>query len=137
MSVVRSYGGVAVRTFNLSRQVRLGVEAVSIATLRCDHLEPFAPSRLPVGVKINSPPPTRTLRDAPATTSSVGERRTTPLLVQSMIEATWANVVEHAADPPGYWGSRGRGFESRRPDIRKGQLGWPFLLIAIDLVIVG
>jgi hypothetical protein len=33
-----------------------------------------------------------------------------------MLEATWANVREHAAGPPDYWGSRGRGFKSRRPD---------------------
>jgi len=33
-----------------------------------------------------------------------------------MLEATWANMPEHAAGPPDYWGSRGRGFKSRRPD---------------------
>ena len=40
----------------------------------------------------------------------------TPLLCRVGWSATWANVVEHAADPPGYWGSRGREFKSRRPD---------------------
>src|SRR5262245_47262477 len=30
--------------------------------------------------------------------------------------ATWANVREHAVDRLDYWGSRGRGFKSRRPD---------------------
>ena len=40
----------------------------------------------------------------------------TPLLGRVGWSATWANVVEHAADPPGYWGSRGREFKSRRPD---------------------
>ena len=33
-----------------------------------------------------------------------------------MLVVTWANVVEHGADPHDYWGSRGRGFKSRRPD---------------------
>jgi hypothetical protein len=33
-----------------------------------------------------------------------------------MLAPTWANVLEHAAGPPDYWGSRGRGFKSRRPD---------------------
>jgi len=34
-----------------------------------------------------------------------------------MLSATWANVVEHAADPhDNPLGSRGRGFKSRRPD---------------------
>ena len=32
------------------------------------------------------------------------------------------------------WGSRGRRFESGRPDIVKGQLSWPFLFISIDVL---
>ena len=44
----------------------------------------------------------------------IGE--TTPLLTRFTLEATWANVCEHAAGPLDYWGSRGRGFKSRRPD---------------------
>jgi len=41
---------------------------------------------------------------------------TTPLLGRYMLPATWANVREHAAGPLDYWGSRGRRFESGRPD---------------------
>jgi hypothetical protein len=41
---------------------------------------------------------------------------TTPLLGRFMLSSTRANVPEHAAGPPDYWGSRGRGFKSRRPD---------------------
>jgi hypothetical protein len=44
---------------------------------------------------------------------------TTPLPGWFMLSATWSDVREHAAGPPDYWGSRGRGFESRRPDIDK------------------
>jgi hypothetical protein len=40
----------------------------------------------------------------------------TPLLGWFMLQTTWTNVREHAAGQPNYWGSRGRGFESRRPD---------------------
>ena len=45
-----------------------------------------------------------------------------------MLEATWANVREHAADRPDYWGSRGRGFKSRRPD-KNTQVRAGFLVI--------
>ena len=38
------------------------------------------------------------------------------ILGDFMLVATWANMLEHAAGPPDYWGSRGRGFKSRRPD---------------------
>ena len=31
------------------------------------------------------------------------------------------------------WGSRGRGFKSRRPDVVKGQLSWPFVLSAVNV----
>ena len=41
----------------------------------------------------------------------------TPLLGRVGWWVTWENVGEHAAGAPGYWGSRGRGFKSRRPDI--------------------
>jgi hypothetical protein len=44
-----------------------------------------------------------------------GSGATTPLLGRFMLDATWANVGEHAAGPCNYWGSRGRGFKSRRP----------------------
>jgi hypothetical protein len=40
----------------------------------------------------------------------------TPLLGRFMLAVTWASMREHAADPLDYWGSRGRGFKSRRPD---------------------
>ncbi len=62
--------------------------------------------------------------------------RMTPLLGQFMLGATWANVREHAAGPPDYWGSRGRGFKSRRPDIVRGQLSWPFVLTTAYVLIV-
>ncbi|CCH17832.1 hypothetical protein MILUP08_42763 [Micromonospora lupini str. Lupac 08] len=45
-----------------------------------------------------------------------GSVATTPLLGWLILQATWANVLEHAAGPPDYWGSRGRRFESGRPD---------------------
>ncbi len=50
--------------------------------------------------------------------SSRARHRTcmTPLLGWVRLSATWANVVEHAAGPHDYWGSRGRGLKSRRPD---------------------
>jgi hypothetical protein len=41
---------------------------------------------------------------------------TTPLLARYTLHTTWTNVAEHAAPPSKSWGSRGRGFESRRPD---------------------
>jgi hypothetical protein len=44
---------------------------------------------------------------------------TTPLLGRFRLSATWTNVREHAAGPPDYWGSRGRRFESGRPDRQK------------------
>ena len=44
------------------------------------------------------------------------ESSTTPLLGRFMLQATWANVREHAAGPPDYWGARGRRFKSGRPD---------------------
>jgi hypothetical protein len=47
----------------------------------------------------------------------------TPLLGQPMLNATWANAPEHAADRLVYWGSRGRGFESRRPDSMRVSAG--------------
>ena len=57
-----------------------------------------------------------------------------PLPGRFMVAATWENVREHAAGPPDYWGSRGRGFKSRRPDGTKfEQLGGRFL---VRLVIV-
>jgi hypothetical protein len=40
----------------------------------------------------------------------------TPLLGGSILQTTWVNVREHAADPHDYWGSRGRRFRSGRPD---------------------
>jgi hypothetical protein len=40
----------------------------------------------------------------------------TPLLGQVMLTATSTNRPEHAADPHNDWGSKGRGFKSRRPD---------------------
>jgi hypothetical protein len=46
----------------------------------------------------------------------------TPLLGRFMLWATWANDVEHAADPFKCWGSRGRGFKSRRPDRDKAMI---------------
>src|SRR4030088_2057846 len=57
-------------------------------------------------------------RARPAVAShSPGDRTSmTPLLGQVMLTATSTNRPEHAADPHDYWGSRGRGFESRRPD---------------------
>src|SRR5437763_13100999 len=45
----------------------------------------------------------------------------TPLLGRFMLGATWENVREHATGLPDYWGSRGRGFKSRRPDEVKFQ----------------
>jgi hypothetical protein len=33
-----------------------------------------------------------------------------------MLSVTWKNVLEHVAAAFNDWGSRGRGFESRRPD---------------------
>ena len=48
-----------------------------------------------------------------------GSAATTPLLGRFTLETTWANVSEHATGPPDYWGSRGRGFKSRRPDADK------------------
>src|SRR5437763_15806002 len=46
-----------------------------------------------------------------------------------MLTATWENVREHAAGPLDYWGSRGRGFKSRRPDRIKAVTSgaWPGL----------
>ena len=40
----------------------------------------------------------------------------TPLLGRFMLSVTWENVLEHVAGALNDWGSRGRGFESRRPD---------------------
>ena len=40
----------------------------------------------------------------------------TPLLGRVRSEATWENVREHAAGAFSDWGSRGRRFESDRPD---------------------
>ena len=71
--------------------------------------------------------------DDGAAESAVGEAGTTPLLGHFMLDATWANSVEHAADRLDYWGSRGRGFKSRRPDVVKGQLSWPFVLSAVNV----
>ncbi|MEW2144160.1 SLC13 family permease [Micromonospora vinacea] len=45
-----------------------------------------------------------------------GSVATNPLLGWFRLSATWTNVREHAAGPPDYWGSRGRRFESGRPD---------------------
>src|SRR5262249_44496005 len=61
-----------------------------------------------------------------------GVVRLTPLLGWVTLAATWANMRKHAAGPPDYWGSRGRGFESRRPDFVKCQLGWHFRLTAVN-----
>jgi hypothetical protein len=62
----------------------------------------------------------------------------TPLLGRFMLLATWANVGEHAAGPFDYWGSRGRGFKSRRPDSVRvsaghGLVGTLFVLLGIDV----
>jgi hypothetical protein len=55
----------------------------------------------------------------------------TPLLGRVTLPATWANTAEHAVGPPDYWGSRGRGFKSRRPDnINRRQVGTKPLLRA-------
>jgi len=53
-----------------------------------------------------------------------------------MLEATWANVREHAADRPDYWGSRGRGFKSRRPDQEEGPLTGRSFLVNGPLLMV-
>ena len=50
-----------------------------------------------------------------------------------MLQATWANVREHAAGPPDYWGSRGRRFESGRPDAGQRPFGI-FRMAFSDLV---
>jgi hypothetical protein len=50
---------------------------------------------------------------------SQGSEAVTPLLGRFMMLATWENVREHAAGAFNYWGSRGRGFESRRPDFER------------------
>jgi hypothetical protein len=52
---------------------------------------------------------------------------------------TWENVDEHAADRLGHWGSRGREFESRRPDGEAAGQGWfrnngTSLLIVLTLI---
>ncbi len=54
--------------------------------------------------------------------ADVGSAATTPLLGRSTLEATWANVREHAAGPPDYWGSRGvKGSWVRIPPSRQGE----------------
>ncbi|MGW5555968.1 SLC13 family permease [Micromonospora sp. NPDC003944] len=52
-------------------------------------------------------------RTRPGASGSVA---TNPLLGWLILQATWTNVREHAAGTLNYWGSRGRRFESGRPD---------------------
>jgi 4a-hydroxytetrahydrobiopterin dehydratase len=47
-----------------------------------------------------------------------------------MLRPTWANTLEHAADQHDYWGSRGRGFKSRRPDINSWPLTRAFRVVS-------
>jgi hypothetical protein len=50
---------------------------------------------------------------------------------------TLADMSRHSTvEPLQAWGSRGRGFESRRPDLAKGKLSWPFLLTVMNVLIV-
>jgi hypothetical protein len=73
------------------------------------------------------------VRRAPGVDGWTGSR--TPLLGWFTLLATCTSMLEHAAGAFNYWGSRGRGFESRRPDRVKGQLGWPFLLTIVDALV--
>jgi hypothetical protein len=63
--------------------------------------------------KVISYPPGRVHVDE---LSPPGEQRTDSFTRPFYASCDLANMREHAAGPPDYWGSRGREFKSRRPD---------------------